>query len=118
MIIRLVLRFGQPCARDIELDVPQLGRSFAVRHPGKPRDQRILGRAQNLKRKRPGTVLGFERAIVRQRHRVLDERAKPHLAANAVRGSDLSNAHPGRASLPPPYRTLTILSRKGKGSEA
>src|SRR5450759_2208497 len=40
----------------------------------------------------PRAVLGFQRAVVRDRHRVLGERPQLHLAANAVRGTDASDA--------------------------
>ena len=41
-----------------------------------------------------GTVLGFERPVAHQRHRILGERAQPYFAANAMRGTDLGHADP------------------------
>ena len=67
----VVLDRRQPVARHVELDVGQLLRRVAVGDAGEPRDEVILRRPQRLDLEAPRAVLAFQRAVGRDRHRVL-----------------------------------------------
>ena len=82
--------------KEVVLELLGPGEPFggvAVRDAGEPRHEVILRRTQRLDLEAPRAVLAFERGVVGDRARILSERPQPHLAADAVRGADLGNAH-------------------------
>src|SRR4051812_517578 len=92
MIKFIRLRWREPVARDIEVEVAQsLGRG-AIHDAGETRDQEILGRTQRLDRKGLRAILALEHAVVGDRHRIGGERPELDFTARAVSGADPADA--------------------------